>query len=259
MQKLVNLKVIILDDSSNDDTLNKVYTNFKYSIDRKIIRVFKNDVNIGVYRNFIKGISIAIKEDCDYVSLSDQDDFWMEDKLINGVLKLKDKKADGYSSSVIVKYESGKEFKINKITSQKKYDFLYEAGGPGSSIIINKKLAKSIIENVSTHQISLKINHDWFIYAFARHNKYEWVIDDRAFIVYKQHDNNVVGANYGFAAKFRRALLLLNKTYLKDAEKIRIGIGANKLKKIEVIRNFAQLRRVKYHSIIIAFFVLFYR
>jgi rhamnosyltransferase len=258
-QKLVDIKIIILDDCSDDSTLDLVFSNFKFYIDTNIISVFKNNVNIGIYKNFIKGISFAIRNDCDYISLSDQDDFWMEDKLIKGVIKLEENKADSYSSSVLVKYKCGKEFKIDKIITQKKYDYFYEAGGPGSTIILSKKLAFKIIQNDSTHQINLKINHDWYIYAFARHNNFKWIIDDNAYIIYKQHDKNAVGANYGVKAKIRRAIQLINKNFFRDADEIRIGIGANKLKKIDIIKNITQLRRIKTHSFLIAFFVLIYK
>ena len=43
--------------------------------------------------------------------------------------------------------------------------------------------------------------HDWLTYAVCRAHGKRWVIDDKSSVKYRQHGNNVVGANVGFPNK----------------------------------------------------------
>ncbi|HAY7929557.1 TPA: glycosyltransferase family 2 protein, partial [Shigella flexneri] len=62
--------------------------------------------------------------------------------------------------------------------------------------------------------------HDWFLYSFARTRNYSWYIDRKPTMLYRQHENNQVGANISFKAKYKRLGLVRNKWYRKEVTKI---------------------------------------
>jgi glycosyltransferase involved in cell wall biosynthesis len=70
-----NLEIIIVDDCSSDTTFEIVK---KYAEADKRIRYFQNEVNLGYNKNFERAINLTTG---DYISISDQDDIWMLDKI----------------------------------------------------------------------------------------------------------------------------------------------------------------------------------
>lgn len=90
--------------------------------------------------------------------------------MIEAVKALKINKCDAYSSNVTPFWPSGREKIIDKAQSQKKWDFLFEAAGPGCTYVLTQDLALSLQACVNKNWEKIKniILHDWFIYAFAR-------------------------------------------------------------------------------------------
>ena len=68
--------ILVADDVSDDDTLNIIED---FSNSTRIVRYIKNEKRIGHVRNFEMLLSKVL--DYDYVFLSDQDDFWYENKI----------------------------------------------------------------------------------------------------------------------------------------------------------------------------------
>ena len=62
--------------------------------------------------------------------------------------------------------------------------------------------------------------HDWFIYAFARENNYNWHIDEKPTMRYRQHTSNQVGANDGLKAKLKRLKKVFSSWYRDEIIKI---------------------------------------
>lgn len=74
-QSVQNFELIICDDCSTDRTLDILN---EYSERDKRISIFPNNINIGVKRNFERGISLS---NCDLIAFSDQDDIWRHDHI----------------------------------------------------------------------------------------------------------------------------------------------------------------------------------
>ena len=111
---------------------------------------------------------------------------------------------------------------INKSSLQARYDYLFEAAGPGCTYVLKKDLAishqKFICENwEDVNKVEL---HDWFIYAFARENNYKWHIDEKPSMRYRQHTLNQVGANDGLKAKLKRLKKVFSSWYREEIIKI---------------------------------------
>ena len=74
-QSYSNLEVVIVDDHSTDNTWNIILS---YKERNPRIKCFRNEENIGFNANFARAISLSNGE---YISISDQDDIWVGNKL----------------------------------------------------------------------------------------------------------------------------------------------------------------------------------
>jgi colanic acid biosynthesis glycosyl transferase WcaI len=163
--------------------------------------------------NFFELLLNIKKFKFDYVSLSDQDDIWDNDKLIRAHNLLVSNNANGYSSDVFAFWSPNKKIYLKKSYPFKKYDFLFESAGPGCTYVLDKKLTYAFHHFISGSKKELinKVNyHDWLIYAFSRKNNFKWIIDSRTSMLYRQHNSNVIGARIGIKAHFRRVKNILS-------------------------------------------------
>ena len=219
-QKEVDVTIFISDDLSTDKTieyLQDIYKDFK-----NIVYLPSGSKFGGAGKNFFRLIRDVDFSSFDFISFVDQDDIWYEDKLIRAIKTIEDKQLDAYSSNVLAFWEDGKEMIINKSSSQARYDYLFEAAGPGCTYVLKKDLAiflqKFICENwEDVNKVEL---HDWFIYAFARENNYKWHIDEKPSMRYRQHTSNQVGANDGLKAKLKRLKKVFSSWYREEIIKI---------------------------------------
>ena len=166
----------------------------------------------GAAPNFFRLIGEIDFSDFDFVSLADQDDLWLPNKLSRAIELLKHEQAQAYSSNVVAFWSNGKKAFINKSQNQVRWDFLFEAAGPGCTYVFTQFFAQYLQRKILMHQnLVQKIGlHDWFIYALARATQNKWVIDDEAFMLYRQHEKNQVGTNIGVKALVHRAQKVLS-------------------------------------------------
>jgi len=219
-QREVGVTIFISDDLSTDKTveyLQDIYKDFK-----NIVYLPSGLKFCGAGKNFFRLIRDVDFSSFDFISFVDQDDTWYEDKLIRAIKTIEDKQLDAYSSNVLAFWEDGKEMIINKSNSQARYDYLFEAAGPGCTYVLKKDLAiflqKFICDNwEDVNKVEL---HDWFIYAFARENNYKWHIDEKPSMRYRQHASNQVGANDGLKAKLKRLKKVFSSSYRYEIIKI---------------------------------------
>ncbi|AIR06920.1 hypothetical protein JT31_20520 [Cedecea neteri] len=163
------------------------------------------------FYHLIKNVDVS---GYDFISFSDQDDIWYEDKLFRAVTKLSSGEYAGYSSNVLAFWRDGRTKIINKSQKQVEYDFLFESAGPGCSIVINKNIAcafrKILIESDEIKEIEY---HDWFVYALARSSGCKWYIDALPSMKYRQHERNQIGANNSWRAAMKRISMIQSGWY----------------------------------------------
>lgn len=219
-QQDVEVTLFISVDQSSDSTEDLVNS---LAINEGRIQVLPIGFRFGgAARNFYHLIRSVDFSTYHFIAFADQDDIWNTDKLIRAISVLREKSIDGYSSNVTAFWLNGKTTLINKAQPQTKWDFLFEAAGPGCTYVLSKPLALHLQQYINeeweeVQKISL---HDWFIYAFARANNYRWEIDSYSSLLYRQHANNQVGANVGFRALFSRFTKITNGWWLGQALQI---------------------------------------
>lgn len=74
-QTYKNLEIIIVDDRSTDNTFD-IIKNYQERDQR--IKCFRNEVNLGFNKNFERAIDLTTGQ---YISISDQDDIWLPNKI----------------------------------------------------------------------------------------------------------------------------------------------------------------------------------
>jgi rhamnosyltransferase len=183
----------------------------------------------GAERNFFRLLRDVDFSGFDYVSFADQDDIWAPNKLSHAHELLLSTGADAYSSNVTAFWPDGRKVLIKKSQPQVQWDFLFESAGPGCTYVMRKELACAIQYLVRSRwdEVQEAGFHDWVSYAYARANGYRWVIDDFAGMLYRQHEQNQVGANAGWRAFIHRADKVLSGWGLAQSALIARLVGLN--------------------------------
>lgn len=256
-QKRVKIKLFIFDDRSSDNTFKIIK---KMSKQYKSIKVFQNKINTGsAAQNFLKIILKLNVKKYEYLSLADQDDIWEKNKIIRAIDQISKRNVSCYSSDVTLLFKNSHSRYLKKSQTQRKFDFLFEGGGPGSTFVLKREFVTKIKMNLSKKNIlTKKIKfHDWYIYFYARINNYKWYIDQFAGLKYRQHENNELGANIGIFSKIKRLQHINNDNFSKQLnlffklnpkkkKNFRFLFNKNKTKTLWfIIKNFMNFRRKK--------------
>ncbi len=202
----------------------------------------------GAAINFYRLIKEVNFSDYDFVALSDHDDIWLADKLLTACTTLIEGNYDAYSGNVMAFWQDGRQHLINKALPQRKYDYLFEAAGPGCTYVLRTEpmlLFKQLIISkwLLAEQVGL---HDWFIYAFFRSQSLQWFIDSNYKLLYRQHTENQVGINKGWQANNKRLALLRNgwcKQQVINIADLITEQNLNVHSRLTIIKNIGQLRR----------------
>ncbi|MBX6691333.1 glycosyltransferase [Pseudomonas alloputida] len=224
-QTAVDVDVLVSVDRSNDGTETWVE-----ALTRAEPRVRMLDSGRqfgGAARNFFRLLDEACFDGYDYVAFADQDDLWYPDKLQRACQVLETRGVDGYSSDVLAYWPDGREALVRKSQPQVAHDHLFEAAGPGCTYVMTRALADAVKDSVQGHgEAMLDVAlHDWYVYAFARAQGFKWFIDDRPCMRYRQHANNQVGVNSGFAAFKARVAKVFNGWWLGQSKLIAGLVG----------------------------------
>ncbi|MBP3793153.1 MAG: glycosyltransferase [Ruminococcus sp.] len=204
------LQLIIRDDGSTDDTLlildeyTKAFNN---------VTVLKGN-NIGYIASFFTLLKVAPK--ADYYSFSDQDDFWLSDKLQVAIDKLKKAKSRYpqtpllYGSSsflvnddLIVYGETQK--KIRKISL---FNTIIQNFLPGHSQVMNSEL-RDVINAVNIDYAKIYV-HDSFITNIALLSG-RIVFDNESHTLYRQTESNTLGYGVGTINWVKERIRRINK------------------------------------------------
>lgn len=260
-QEHVSVCLFVSLDLSSDSTLEIVTA---YSKKYKNIILLPYGARYGsASQNFFRLIRDVDVEKFDYVSLSDQDDIWSSKKISEAIQRLRKGHCNAYSSNVLAFWDDGRTKLLEKAQPPRVWDYLFESAGPGCSYVLDKKLTlglKSLLVSKSAELYRVAL-HDWFIYAFARTHGYSWEIDSRSFVLYRQHNGNVIGANNGVNSALHRYRLMRKGWYRSQTALFVDIFRVNKFygrlnSRFFLLRHVNQFRRKKTDRIILAIFIL---
>lgn len=158
-QDYPNIELIISDDRSTDDTWEKLTM---WQQKSPLIKIYRNDCNLGYSKNFEKAIQLA---NGDFIALSDQDDIWMTHKITRLISEFKNDDvilAHGRS----VRYEKGRlRFKSASLhhpfngNDTRRLFMFNQLNGHG--MMFRKKLVSKVVP------IPSGMMYDWWIAVVA--------------------------------------------------------------------------------------------
>ena len=242
----VTVNIFISVDLSDDGTYE--WCLLQASIYSNIIVLDYGEQFGGAAKNFFRLIHDVDFSGYDYIALSDQDDIWLGNKLSRGVDTIRRNHLDAFSSDVVAFWEDGKEVLIKKSYPQKRFDYLFEAAGPGCTYIFTSQSLNQFkfFLNENWQEVNNVSLHDWMIYSYYRSHDMSWFIDNQALMRYRQHSDNQVGSNSGLRAAVKRLVLIKSKWYSEEVSKITKLLKSDvnpDLNRWFLIKNIFELRR----------------
>jgi glycosyltransferase involved in cell wall biosynthesis len=204
-QTYPNLEIIISDDCSKDNTVPLLE---RYAQQYTNIRIVKNTTNLGYISNFENGCKYASGE---YLSLCDQDDVWEPEKttvLMNAI-------GDApliYSDSLMVTEALEPIRRHSDLKQLATFDnplyFATDNCVAGHAMIIRKDVVFSAMP------FPLEMPHDlWLAFNATLQGPVKYY--DEAFVLWRQHSNNITGLKKSRKAeeeKTRKRLLIFRDT-----------------------------------------------
>lgn len=209
-QKNVHITLLIRDDGSSDETINIIN---KFNQQKNKILLYEGD-NLGAKKSFLKLIQFSynLKIKFDYYAFSDQDDVWHEDKLSRAASKLVSLNKNipliyiGQTQMVDSELNLINTPQLNMNCSFGESLVTYLA--TGCTEVFNYKLLEVLVSNTP----SFFHMHDTWVYQVCLAVGGRVFFDSKSFILYRQHDNNVLGGQVSFITKWKnRALQFLVK------------------------------------------------
>jgi len=213
---LARFSLTVRDDGSVDDT-QKILQEYQEKYPDRLQWV--QGKNCGVIRSFFELLRTA-DTDADFYALSDQDDFWMADKLSSGILSFERVgKADGRRLS---EKHMDKEIprlyccrprlvdvNLSELPAGIKRppvrpgfgNALIENVVTGCTVVINRELRDLVVRGLP----EFTVMHDRWLYLTASCFG-EVIYDETPHICYRQHGENVVGANNSRIAEWKERL-----------------------------------------------------
>jgi rhamnosyltransferase len=205
-QSGVEVEVFARDDASTDGTAEWLAQ--RSAVEPRLTIIPSDGASGSAAANFYRLIQLA-PADREFYAFCDQDDIWVPTKLASHVRLSTSLGVDGVSSNVTSFTASGERSLVRKDFPQRRFDYLLESPGPGSTFLMSNRLlalAKSYLD--SPDETAPPQYHDWLLYVLARAHGWTWHIDSAPTVEYRQHDANVMGANVGARSAFSRLSLV---------------------------------------------------
>ena len=195
LQRKVKLSLFVIDDHSTDNSL-KIFKNSNLNI-----KFFHDKGERNPVKNFMKLIKLT-PNDFDYYCFCDQDDYWLKNKLIYSIYQLNKNNASLIGSRTFYTDKNlkitGKSLFFKKKPSLK--NALVQSITGGNTMTWTKKFHQEL----QLHPIYYPASHDWYLYQFCTYFNHKFIFNTRPVILYRQHENNVVGSNTGFFNTLKR-------------------------------------------------------
>jgi glycosyltransferase involved in cell wall biosynthesis len=211
-QELRYVDIWVSDDGSTDETLAQL-ERFKERWDKGRF-VIRSGPRKGFAANFLSLVCDAEIE-ADYYAYCDQDDVWEKYKLSRAVEALstyEQETATLYCSRTALITETGELMRVNSPLFSKKPGFrnaLVQSLAGGNTMVFNNQ-TKKLLSQAGEVKI---VSHDWWTYMLVTGADGIVVYDNLTSILYRQHENNEMGANTSWAARLNRLSMLLVGTF----------------------------------------------
>ena len=190
------------DDGSTDGTL-EILSKYERTHNLKIVR---DDLVGGSAAKNFRHLALCVDHvEAEYFFFSDQDDVWLEDKMLTAVQQLKAGNCL-YSSALTPFYPDGRKVKdLKGAVVCTSYDHLFQGLSAGCTYALAQSFFLSLKTVFADPWFDQEeFSHDWLIYTLARTSGRKIFHDSKSHILYRQHDTNVQGAATGLGGVIYR-------------------------------------------------------
>ncbi|MBR2588844.1 glycosyltransferase family 2 protein [Candidatus Saccharibacteria bacterium] len=196
----VSIRIIVRDDGSSDGT-KKILEEYR----NKNLLEWYDGPNLKPAKSFLDLMKHAGKSD--YYAFADQDDFWEPEKIKNALKYFSAADATTpqlyFSNKKIVDHN----LKLLADESGKKYDLSFGASmvrniATGCTMVFNRALLE-LVNSYSPKYVSM---HDAWMYRLCLATAGKVYFDEDAFIKYRQHSGQSIGAEGGFISRVLRRI-----------------------------------------------------
>ncbi|WP_342216038.1 glycosyltransferase family 2 protein [Pseudomonas sp. TH49] len=214
-----NWKLYVSDDGSQDETLT-ILQAFRVKMGAERVHIAA-----GPKRGFVANfLSLACRADidADFFAWSDQDDIWRDFKLQKALESLQGIPGDVpalYCGRTELIGESGHSFgyspRFNLPPSFS--NALVQSIGGGNTMVFNRATQKLLLE--AGYDLDVPC-HDWWAYLLVSGAGGEVHYDPEPTLLYRQHDENLIGGNSGWSARLKRIPLIYQGRFSKWNDQI---------------------------------------
>ncbi len=190
-QTYTNWNLIIRDDGSKDKT-KEILKQFSLK-DNRIFIVEDNEGNLGFNKNFLTLLS---KTSANYISICDQDDVWLPEKVSLSLEKIKEIENLGNTPALVHCDAMIVDGNLN-VMADRWIGSRGNISGVDGLVFANSVQGAAAMINASLKKIALSLSpeipYDYHLALLALFRGRRFYID-QPLLKYRQHDKNVIGA-----------------------------------------------------------------
>ena len=192
VQEGVAVTLFVRDDGSTDRTVEMVRT----FAEKNPNIVFVQGKNVGVGNSFMQ-LVYGAGETFDYYAFSDQDDIWLSQKMARAIERIGSEKAPAlYCSNQALVDKNGNTLGLRhaRPVDTGYLQILCNNQASGCTMLWNRSLQRLLIDpdrRPSAALLCKRIHDVWVGMVASVAGRF--VYDETAYILYRQHENNVVG------------------------------------------------------------------
>lgn len=206
-QSHTNWHLWVSDDASDDQTKN-ILLQFQKKIGIEKLSLIEGP-GTGFCANFLS-LTCNTDIEADFYAYSDQDDYWKSDKLERAIKFLQSvpsSKPALYCTRTEIVDGNGKHIGFSPLFKKPasfKNALMQNVGG-GNTMVFNQATRLLLIKADKGVQV---VSHDWWAYQLISGAGGVVFYDPYPSLFYRQHENNLVGMNATWAARFKRIKML---------------------------------------------------
>ncbi|MGN6486338.1 MAG: glycosyltransferase [Devosia sp.] len=211
-QQWAGIDVFASDDSSTDDTLNRLAG--WQARWRRGGFVVSSAPRRGFAGNF-RWLLVNSDVDAEYVAFCDQDDIWLADKTRAAAAALAPygNRPALYCARTLITDVEDRAIAMSP-RFRRTPDFanaLVQSISGGNTMMMNRAAHALVREGARRTDF---VSHDWFSYLLVSGSGGKVIFSDTPHVRYRQHGHNLVGANRGLGATLRRLQFALGGRFV---------------------------------------------